>query len=130
MKTIGVFLAQIDPNHYRLTVQNCGLNMIYTNHANLFPALFQDPVLFSGTLRMNLDPFDKFTDQELFDALRLAHLKEFVDSLPQGLDYECGEGGVSLRSVHSDYTSLTHPILSCNKISLYSILPVFDYCKV
>lgn len=29
----------------------------------------QDPVLFSGTLRRNLDPFDEFTDKELWDSL-------------------------------------------------------------
>ncbi|KAI1490070.1 P-loop containing nucleoside triphosphate hydrolase protein [Biscogniauxia mediterranea] len=34
----------------------------------------QDPVLFSGTVRSNLDPFDDHTDDELFDALRRVHL--------------------------------------------------------
>lgn len=35
----------------------------------------QDPVLFSGSLRMNLDPFDEFTDDELWSALEKAHVK-------------------------------------------------------
>jgi ABC-type multidrug transport system fused ATPase/permease subunit len=34
----------------------------------------QDPVLFSGTVRSNLDPFDEHTDQELRDALQRVHL--------------------------------------------------------
>lgn len=34
----------------------------------------QDPVLFSGTLRSNLDPFDRHTDAELHDAIRRSHL--------------------------------------------------------
>ena len=34
----------------------------------------QDPVLFSGTIRSNLDPFDDHSDDELFDSLRRAHL--------------------------------------------------------
>lgn len=38
----------------------------------------QDAVLFSGTLRMNLDPFDKHNDEEVWQALEHAHLKAFV----------------------------------------------------
>jgi len=34
----------------------------------------QDPVLFSGTIRSNLDPFDNYTDAELHDSLRRVHL--------------------------------------------------------
>lgn len=39
----------------------------------------QDPVLFSGTIRSNLDPFDEHTDDELRDCLSRVHL---VDSQP------------------------------------------------
>ncbi|KAI2666162.1 Multidrug resistance-associated protein 1 [Labeo rohita] len=48
----------------------------------------QDPVLFSGSLRMNLDPFDGYTDEEVWRALELAHLKNFVSGLPDKLNHE------------------------------------------
>ncbi|CAL1548852.1 unnamed protein product, partial [Lymnaea stagnalis] len=57
----------------------------------------QEPVVFSGALRTNLDPFDKCSDDQIWDALEHAHIKTFVESLPQGLSYECGEGGSNLR---------------------------------
>lgn len=59
--------------------------------------MFQDPVLFSGTLRMNLDPFDEFNDEDIWTALERAHLKVFVHQLPEKLMYECGEEGHNLR---------------------------------
>lgn len=59
----------------------------------------QDPVLFSGSLRMNLDPFSQYSDEEVWTALELAHLKGFVSSLPDKLNHECAEGGENLRCV-------------------------------
>ncbi|XP_069135573.1 multidrug resistance-associated protein 1-like [Argopecten irradians] len=53
----------------------------------------QDPVLFSGPLRMNLDPFDQYNDDQLWTALQQAHLSEFIKTLPGMLSYQCGEGG-------------------------------------
>ena len=57
----------------------------------------QDPVLFSGSLRMNLDPFCKHTDDAVWRALEYAHLKSFVTALPSQLEYSISEGGENLR---------------------------------
>ncbi len=59
--------------------------------------VLQDPVVFSGSLRQNLDPFSRHADEEVWRSLELAHLKEFIQDLPQGLQYRCGEGGEALR---------------------------------
>jgi len=59
--------------------------------------LLQDPVLFSGTLRFNLDPSESFTDGEIWRALEHAHLKTFVESLSDTIYHECGEDGKNLR---------------------------------
>jgi ABC-type multidrug transport system fused ATPase/permease subunit len=42
----------------------------------------QDPVLFSGTIRSNLDPFDQFTDFQLKEALQRVHLIPSTDTTP------------------------------------------------
>ena len=54
-------------------------------------------MLFSGTLRLNLDPFGKYSDTELWQALEHAHLKSFVKELSAGLEYGVTEGGENLR---------------------------------
>ncbi|XP_054263384.1 multidrug resistance-associated protein 1 isoform X4 [Macrosteles quadrilineatus] len=56
----------------------------------------QDPVLFSGTLRMNLDPFNKEKDEAVWRALELAHLNSFVRGLTSGLQHQVSEGGDNL----------------------------------
>ena len=57
----------------------------------------KDPVIFSGTLRVNLDPFENFSDEQIWDALDKAHLYEFVQKLDKKLLFECSEGGENLR---------------------------------
>ncbi len=56
-------------------------------------------MLFSGTLRRNLDPFSAYSDAALWTVLEHAHLKSFVSGLSEGLQYEVGEGGEALRLV-------------------------------
>lgn len=59
----------------------------------------QDPVLFSRTLRLNIDPFGEHEDDQLWEALRLAHLRDYFESQPEGLSYLIAEGGENLRYV-------------------------------
>uniref|UniRef100_A0A8C1BZD3 ATP-binding cassette, sub-family C (CFTR/MRP), member 9 n=1 Tax=Cyprinus carpio carpio TaxID=630221 RepID=A0A8C1BZD3_CYPCA len=55
--------------------------------------ILQDPVLFSGSIRLNLDPERTCTDDRLWEALEIAQLKNMVKALPGGLDAVVTEGG-------------------------------------
>uniref|UniRef100_A0A673Z5J9 ATP-binding cassette, sub-family C (CFTR/MRP), member 8 n=1 Tax=Salmo trutta TaxID=8032 RepID=A0A673Z5J9_SALTR len=58
-----------------------------------FSIILQDPILFSGTIRFNLDPERKATDDMLWEALDIAQLQPVVKTLPGGLDATVTEGG-------------------------------------
>ncbi|XP_035694505.1 ATP-binding cassette sub-family C member 9-like [Branchiostoma floridae] len=91
--TLALF-RMIDNFKGKITIDGLDISRVpLTTLRSRLSIIPQDPVLFSGSVRYNLDPFDKCSDEELWEALDTAQLKTLVSELPNKLDEAVSDGG-------------------------------------
>ncbi|KNA20530.1 hypothetical protein SOVF_051440 [Spinacia oleracea] len=91
---IQVFFRLIEPSAGRIAIDNIDISMVGLHDLrSRFGIIPQEPVLFEGTIRSNIDPTSQYSEDEIWKSLERCQLKDVVTSKPEKLDAPVVDNG-------------------------------------
>ncbi|XP_015788147.1 multidrug resistance-associated protein 4-like isoform X1 [Tetranychus urticae] len=97
-----------------IDIKQLGLHDL-RNKISIIP---QDPILFTGTIRSNLDPLAEYSDDFIWSTLKTVNLARTIECMPGGLDAIVTQGGSNLSLGQRQLLCLIRALLQRNKIMI------------